>query len=115
MPFERYIQHPQEPPRPPSPSIIDYGYVQSQYPFPNASALDLLPAPPPLGFQTPPFRLGGPSLAHIGRAETLPADLLSSSESLASAWIANDASLTPHNPENVYVQLRSSFSLSQLH
>jgi hypothetical protein len=109
MPFERYLQHPQEPSASASssPQTNDYGYVQSQYPSSLGSTLDLLSVPPSLSFQTPQFSLGGPPLPPGGRAETLPADLISSPESLASAWIAN-TSLTPHNPEDVYVQPRSS-------
>ena len=107
MPFEQYLQHSQEPSASSSssPSTNDYGYVQSHYPSSLGSALDLLAAPPPLKFQTPQFTLGGPSLAPGRGAETLPADLISSPESLTSAWIAN-AGLTPYSPEDVYVQLR---------
>jgi hypothetical protein len=109
MPFERYLQPPQEPSSSASSSsqTNDYGYVQSQYPSSLGSALDLLSVPPPLSFLTPQFSLGGPPLPPGGGAETHPADLISSPESLASAWIAN-TSLTPHNPEDVYVQPRSS-------
>jgi hypothetical protein len=115
MPFERYLQHPHESSASSSssPSSTDYGFVQ-QYPSSSGTTLDLLTVPPPLNFQTPQFTLGGPSLAPGGGAESLPADLISSSESLASAWITNTG-LTPHNPEDVYVQVRSpylSFSTS---
>lgn len=103
MPFERYLQHPQESSAEASssPSANDYGYVQSQYPSALGSAHDLLSVPPHFNFQTPQFTLG---VAPGGGAETLPADLISSPESLASAWIANTG-LTPHNPEDAYVQL----------
>ena len=114
MPFERYLQNPQEPSASASssPQANDYGYVQSQYPSSLGSiqgSIDLLSVPPSLScFQAPQFSLGGPSLPPGGGAEKFPADLISSPESLVPAWIAN-TNLTPHNPEDVYVQLRLSY------
>ncbi|KAH9042651.1 PAS domain-containing protein [Lactarius pseudohatsudake] len=111
MPFERYLQHPQEPSSSSSssPSTNDSGYVQLRYPSSLGSALDLLAVPPSLNFQTPHFTLDGPpSLAPGGGAEAFPADLISSSESLTSAWIAN-AGLTPHHPEDVFIPPGSKY------
>jgi hypothetical protein len=105
MPFERYLRHPQEPTpsSSSSPPINDYAYVQSQYPSSLGSALDPLAIGPSLHFQMPHFMLDGPpTLAHGGGAEVLPAGF-GSSESLASAWIANTG-FAPDGPEDVYVR-----------
>lgn len=104
MPFERYIGHLQEPAASSSssPSINDYAYVQSQYPSSVGSALDPFAVASSLHFQMPQFMLDGPPiLAPGGGAEVLPAGFVSS-ESFASAWIAN-AGFPPSGSEDVYV------------
>jgi hypothetical protein len=103
MPFERYLRHPQEPTPPPSssPSLNDYGYLQSQYPSTLGSSLNHLAVAPALHFQMPQFMLDGPpTLAPGGGAEVLP--VFVSSKSLASAWMANTG-FAPSGSEDVYV------------
>ncbi len=116
MPFERYLHQPQEPTPSSSSShpINDYAYVQSQYPSSSGPALYPSAITPSLHFQMPQFMLDGPpTLAHGGGAEVLPAGF-GSSESLASAWIANTG-FVPDCSEDVYVRLQQPprpFSLS---
>lgn len=105
MPFEQYLYHPQEPT--PSSSqphpINDYSYVQPQDPSSLGSALEHFPISSSLPFQMPQFMLDGPpTLAHGGGAEVLPTGF-GSSESLASAWIANTG-FAPGCSEDAYVR-----------
>ncbi|KAI0300580.1 PAS domain-containing protein [Multifurca ochricompacta] len=112
MPFERYLQHPQDSSTSSSSSssINDHAYVQSQYPSSLSTALDPLAVPPSLHFQMPQFMLDGPPASALGGgAEVLPSGFMSFSESLASAaWVAS-AGFPPTSSEDVFISPGSKY------